>query len=901
MSAIAAQPKRPDQRWVGTPPEQFALALRRSFAESERLPKFERDRTMFLCQLMYLGKQRVFLSRTGWYKEIRNKPEQPDLYHPENYFRVCLDGNVTQITQAQVEFEVRAARDSTKARAGARAEQAVADYYERMFFTESFRQDMAKRVQIQGLCGVYGWWDEEAGPTLKKPTYGQVTEKQGEDAFMCPSCGAQGPTSSLIKGSDLLPPDEAAEGEPPAHELAESPEEEQTEQLCPQCGLPDVQIQPAPVVTRVKQTGMLEYPAGDVAIEQVPGYELSFNSGARTTRTSGRTKFSNLFYLERERLIDRAAAEKLHPDKWDKFVTASGGFDYNTRGQHYQRRIERTYGGTENDRTGWTEVMDRRVEYREVWYHKDAYADYTASSDYELWEGGPMITAGQKLVDLYPDGLKVCMSGDNVLSMVGEDMTKRWRFVKIRQMPDQFWGGDFSDAVPLQILLNETNSLILSNGMNNEMPRALAYSPLIKNINTYAYPGNVMTYEQPPPNGLTSNDLFKQFPAAALAVPFYARPQELRTQIQSIFGGNFLGISGESGGAKLDTATSWSIAQSQAAAKGKTMFALIAEGYAGILEIILDLFAEHADEERLIELQGDYALNEVMAVKGEMLGKDLEIRVKAGSVVPRQDYQLRDDVMGAMEAEAQYTNTHGQPPPPVIAELIADRWNAPVVASDAMVGARVAQIRLDGYKEAAKNAPMLAQQQMAQQMQAAATMPVPDEAGGDEAKAMMLAQMGQQAEAAMQDPQQLALMAFQATQTDPSMAILQIRMMSDKHEAMIAWYESWLNKDDGITADPVTFNLIQKVMAAHYEAAAEKQAQIQGAMAMAQMQAQAPVVEAQMAQAAAAGMPHETPAGESGDKPKDFSPNQGPTADTGRERNAAKADSESGAPNPTNF
>ena len=64
----------------------------------------------------------------------------------------------------------------------------------------------------------------------------------------------------------------------------------------------------------------------------------------------------------------------------------------------------------------------------------------------------------------------------------------------------------------------------------------------------------------------------------------------------------------------MRTAAAWSIANDRAMAKAFTIMALLAESQAGLLEMLVDIFNENADEARWIAIQGDFAEVEYLAL-----------------------------------------------------------------------------------------------------------------------------------------------------------------------------------------------------------------------------------------------------------------------------------------------
>jgi hypothetical protein len=828
-------------KWVGVPVDAYLKQLRNEYRELDRIPKKERDRSAFLCDMFYRGKHRVFLSPVdGWYKERRSN--KSTIYHPENYFRVLLEGNVVEIAASAPTFTVRSIDDDVDATTAARAGAALAEYVQRTFFTETFKQDYAKRVQLQGTVGIYVWWNSDKGPRRTVTVQETIEEKVVPDAYQCAACGHGGLVDEVLPANQILP---GAEGT-----------------MCPHCGElnPDV-IESMPA-RRLQTTATEQVRLGDVDMELVPVYELSCNPGARSIRSNGRTSFQNLHYLSRVRLIDRAVGERRH-GKDAKFKLASGtGDDRDTKGLHYQQRLERTYGGTETDRAGMDYHNERRVEYREDWL-VDCYDDYVASYDHEM-PGGKIIRAGQSLVELFPCGMKLTGSGEEIFEIEAENPAEHWRFLKFIEDPESFWGMNVVDAVPLQILLNESNSLITTNQMSNETPKSLVNTLVIKNPEAAAHPLQHMTYETLP-EGLASIDLiYKQFPPQMLAAPAYGRPDAIRRMMQAVFGASFSGLSGEPGTENMKTATAWSVAQEHAMKRTRGHLALLGEGLAGVIEIGIDLYREYGGMERVLEIQGDYGEVETFLLQPMQLNRDLQVIVKAGSTVPRAEYQRRDDWSQYWVWEAQYLAAHGQPPPPALAISAASIYGVSIAANEAVIAARIARRVLRAFEDVERDAPQLLQQIVNQKLEQIQLQSLMVE-GGDAMLQMAVVELQQ----AAATPEGQASLLLEYIQSAPGYAMAKIRPFADYHTYMIAFYESWLNTDDGLNASPLRAAMVEARIVQHYNKAAEKQMMVEAAITR-------PVIDSG-ALAALAG-------GGAANESKKVGRETGPTADLGQEK-----------------
>lgn len=866
-----------DERWVGVPPYSFFDRTRRAFIEPEERPKFERDRTAFLCDMFYRGKHRVFLSRLdGWWKESTKK----SIFFPENYFGYLVDSNVREITRSRVEFIYRAGKDSANAEWAARAASSIVQYYQRQLFTEEFRQGIARRAQLHSTVGVYVWWDSEAGPTKTEPITQTSMVKPAPDAYSCEGCGASGPADSLIPAEQVNGTmGEMAEGQEPPATPGTS--------LCPDCGSDQVGITEVPEIPVEEQIGEQTRPLGDVRIEPVPIYEITVNGGARGVK-------SGLICLERDRAIDRGHVESKFPGRPLKVAQSADGRAFQSRGRDYQRRLEGTFGGTQNDRTGTIDDSQyRNVELTETWLLPEAYADYRASSDMELFpESGLMIRAGQRLTELFPNGLKITRSGETHLEWRDEDLRRHWRFFKFKQFSESFWGRGVEDGIALQIMLNEVNSLLVSNLMTNEMPTTLVNSLIIKNLEALASPSKVISYETIP-EGVSPDLIFKQFPGTPLNASAYGFPTAIKQSMQNVFGA-FSVQSGEAGAENMKTATAWSVAQDNALAAAAVFLGLLAEGYLGVIEAILDLYRENATEERTVEIEGDYALIEQVTLSGADIPVDLEVAVKPGSYMPRQEFQRRDDWNQYYEWEGNYIATHGGPPPPGVAADAEERYGVTAGGMEHLIGARVAKMNLEAVREQLPqimqmlpmlaearlaNVAMQAEQAVAQAGEIAAHQQEVADSEGTPAPMMPAppdpAMAVAQAEAQLQTPDGIASLIEDYLQQAPG-AKGKIRVQPDKHVAMATWIENYLNTDKGLEEDPIISAWLQLRIANHYAAMAEQTATRQGPMAMVQQQLMGPA---------------QGPGGEedsSGEKPSKKGPQGGPNRDKAREKQGQK-------------
>jgi hypothetical protein len=237
------------------------------------------------------------------------------------------------------------------------------------------------------------------------------------------------------------------------------------------------------------------------------------------------------------------------------------------------------------------------------------------------------------------------------------------------------------------------------------------------------------------------------------------------------------------------------------------------------MEMLLVLFGKHADSKRIIEMQGDYAEVETMALDKTDIGEELEVTVRPGSAVPRLDFQVRDDFMGAMAATEGMTKLTGRAPTAAIANLIATRWDVPTFAAKASQAVRAGERMLRVLRELSEktdeylnNFAIMAQSQGIPPDQ----MNIPT------------------------DPTEVANLVLQEVAADP-LAPAYLRRIDDLHGQIAEYLQDWLGEDEGLNASPILSAIVQRRIVELWQA----QAVYEEAMAMAHV---TPMQAEQMAQ-----------------------------------------------------
>jgi hypothetical protein len=498
----------------------FLLDLPQSYIDAERIAKYERDATAYKADQFYMGHQQLFQADDGWWYPI----EDGELYWIVNIFAYHVRANAKEFARSRPELIFRAMDRSFRAESAARAATAWWNHVDQQFFTESFLQREAKRMQCHGGAWRYVWWNPAGGEVRQKPRLTPTEVPVSPAATSCRMCGTTGPP-------------EAFPIDPALH--------------CPDCGNMNLDIQPEQTTPALEPDGsQITYPIGDIIIEQPDGFEMWTQSTARD--------INDAVWFRRDRRVDRAKVAYLYPGKKLRPYVQS---TYNDRGPMYQRRTERSHGGADK---GVETLMDmtsmREVEFIEDWFRPEAYFNYTVPLDadpmdpaYILPNGVPM-TPGQSLTDVFPDGFRLVRSGDELLDIVAENPHECLEYIAYDILPGRFWGKGIEDAIPVQENYNETMSLLFTNMMNCDSPVTLYDQSIIKNPGRPGSPNRQIAVGERPPNSRLS-DAMVTLPGVALPNEVWNFLRNLKEDMQLIFGA-FSTFSG-SPDVNVDTATVW--------------------------------------------------------------------------------------------------------------------------------------------------------------------------------------------------------------------------------------------------------------------------------------------------------------------------------------------------------
>jgi hypothetical protein len=799
---------------------EFEDHLYESVMESERPVDLERHKVYAENHLVYSGgvNQLIVPSMVDGFPLVQER-EKGALYWIDDQLGPMVDNNVTQFVASRGEIFFTAQPGDFDQEEQARFRSGIHTTYQTKLLTEDFRQREAKRLMLEGGAYRYLFWNPFGGGRISEPEMGPVKTKVATDAYFCPECGDAGPVDSLVpldatrgttRPQSVGRPEEALnDPEQPAHAAQELGEE--LDYACPRCGHDDLVIADVPEVELQEQVGMTLRYRGDIDVDQPDSFEVTTNSWARD--------FAETIFLSRRRRIDVARLAAMFPNAEFAEVEDSESHGY---GMRTQRSVEALYAVTDEDQfilpaTSSTR-HSRERDYIETWYMPVMYLNYKAHQDETFFEGTDeefTIPKGEKWIDYFPDGMRVCKSGsgeERILGVYNQDFHDVWIYYRYKLMAGRFYGKGIEGAVPMQKWLNDLVSLIMTYAMEASAPTTV--------YNEIAFPDASYLGSSPSqryaignlPVDVSIDQIYKVFPPGVLSPAVFEMFQAIKAEMQAHLGA-FSFFAGNLPDAAQGTATGLSLVQDQANGLMSMPLALRAEADARFAELVVKMFMDNADDERYIEMTGPYSEFEAEGrhISGKHLVGEFTANVKPGSYYPRQAWQKRNDAIEFFGWRAAYMESHGKAPEPAEEEFMANLFQVPDVIRFRMHAGRRAKQNFDVMKEwigafeagALPEEEMLAlEMQMEEETIAAMTM------GG-------------------MPPDPVSLVVGVALSKAP------IYPEQDDHVAMVDWYQRYARQDKGAKESELVRQLIEATIKAHKTAVAEVAAGDQSTMAKA--------------------------------------------------------------------
>ena len=605
-----ADNSRPVERDGTTPPQpqygqidQFFDKLDKQL-ERRHENAWRQDYLLWLRTLLvYTGNHLLMPRAYGFgFDLVPINPDDP--IYIQNVLRFYSNDVVNQWVGSDPKIDITAITDDDDQKQRAtKAARAANDHYNRVHFTELFKQTIAKLAQFCGNYHADVFYDPLADTGKAKVPVVEEGEMPGAAATMCGDCG------------------EAAEG------VAET---------CPGCGSANVMVEEAPPTPIQTVTGHEWKPVGDIRCLPIPAWQLRYERGDQP---------DNSDWIRRSRDIPIETLQFIFPDKK---ITAATPDDET---MHPDRVIRRSVQSiTRGSVYGQGEGDDHYAEFVEFWYEPPMYRNCVLQNE-ETLADGRVLPAGTKLIDVFPAGIyRATIRGvKGSLILRAESHKKRLVHAQFMTIPGRGVGDGIKDALEYQRQYNLLTSVEFQAYRKAGTPTLIVNGGMVRTSQLITKPGAVVTVAAGDiPENRTIRDAYDVIPATVPNAQMINYGARTEAGLQKAVGS--LTLSSGLPGVDNDTATGARLGEAKAQQARSSELALLADFYKKIATIRLELIQQHFTDERILHFVGKNGEMEAMAFKGSDVAADFVLWVRGSSYMPTNPLTKQANLQAAIEA-----------------------------------------------------------------------------------------------------------------------------------------------------------------------------------------------------------------------------------------------------------
>jgi len=573
--------------------------------ERRHILEWRADYTLWLRTLLAYTGNYFLMALPGsqfGFAVVSMSPDDP--VYTQNIFRFYSKDVTNQWVSSDPKIDIIAIKDADDERMRTtRAARAINDHYNRVHFTEVWKQINAKLAQFCGNYHAEVFFDPAAkGAKARIPEYGEA-EVPGAASWLCGNCGAT---------------------------------DAGTVELCPECGSDLIQNDEAPPILTIQQIGEQITDAGDIRCNPIPAWQLRYERGGFREESD---------WVRRSRDIPVESLQALWPEIEFKPTLPDDQV------LHPDRVIRRSVTAAARGTVyGQGEGDDHYAEFVEFWYEPAMYVKGVFSQDQQL-QDGRMVKAGTKFTDAFPTGIyrATCKGIPGSLILREESHKKRIVSSQFDLIPGRGIGDNVSDALEYAKQNNLLTSMEIQALRKAATPTLVVNSRMIRQSQLVTKPGAVVTVKsQDIPEGRTVNDAFSIIPATPPTQYLPEYRARLEAGLQKALGSLTLGagLPGFDGG----TATGVRANEEKTVLARTMELALLANFYKNISILRLKLVQKHFTDERIIHFIGKNGDMEAASFRGADLDSDFVLWVRGTSYMPNSPLVRQQNIQGAIEA-----------------------------------------------------------------------------------------------------------------------------------------------------------------------------------------------------------------------------------------------------------
>ena len=527
-----------------------------------------------------------------------------DPVYIQNIIRFYSDDVTNQWVSSDPKIDILAIKDADDERMRAtRAARALNDHYNRVHFTEVWKQLNAKLAQFCGNYHAEVFFDPLADGAKARIAEYNEAKLPGAATWLCGDCGLGGDGNV---------------------------------EACPECGSSLIENQMEPPTPVMQQVGEKLQNVGDIRCDPVPAWQLRYERGGFREDSD---------WVRRGRDIPVETLQALWPDIEIKPTTPDD------EGLHPDRVLRRSVSAVNRGTIyGQGEGDDHYSEFVEFWYEPSMYIKGVFSQDTMLLDGR-MAMAGQKYTELFPKGLyRATIKGvPGSLILREESHKKRLVSSQFKLIPGRGVGDNIKDALEYSRQNDILTSIEFQSYRKCATPTLVVNSRMMRQSQLVTKPGAVVTVRSADiPEGRTINDAFSVIPANPPAPNLVEYRNRLESGMQKALGSLTLGagLPGFDGG----TATGVRANEEKTILARSSELALLADFYKRISALRLELVQQHFTDERIVHFIGKNGEMEAASFRGADVEGDFVLWVRGTSYMPNSPLVRQQNLQGAIEA-----------------------------------------------------------------------------------------------------------------------------------------------------------------------------------------------------------------------------------------------------------
>lgn len=569
--------------------DRFVTSLAERINGEDNAARIARKAKIFRNHAYYRGIQ------TGTYGSALNRW----IYTPDknlrviNYVRQMVLRVVKNFEQSKTFLQIRSRTPDHTKMAGSDIGDQLAKAIQEQLFTALFRQREATFCKLSGEYYRHIKWNPEIGPKKKEDVIDTVPITLGAPTWQCLDCISQG-----VQMGGVMPP----EGAPLA---------------CPRCGSSNISIQEAQVAQVPVVVGFNYVRMGDLQLSSIDPLEMDIPSHG--------TDFALANWIRRKYYIPLEDIGYCYPS-YDIQGRSEGGDIFLT----WQRQLE-NHPGLSSMALGSStaEISPYFCLREEIWLRPQMYYKEKAIKDFMLVSGRE-VTAGQRYIDICPDGMWIDRVNERVVNIAPENKDDHWAMGVNIVNAQSMHGDGIEDIIDAQDITNDLHSMATQHFMRNGSPPTIYDQELCKQGQFITDPGWKIPVKVP---------LDKRLQDAIFQVPLVPLSPELMPYMEFLQRFMLEGVGADSleaGAPDLNNQTATAARITTGASKslnGMTL-ALKSEVDVKTVSQALRLIQKHWTDSRYLSLTGDLGQLEVKEFKASDIPEDFVVQAVSGSWLP---------------------------------------------------------------------------------------------------------------------------------------------------------------------------------------------------------------------------------------------------------------------------